>query len=284
VNIIKTASWVATVVFAGIVVFFIWFASAWIGDENRAQQRREDQRSGKEAFGDQPALLAVAQAIVRNDQDALRAALKEVPDLQAAGRSGTTLLFFAVTQTWHQEHRVEAVKTLLSAGADPNYNNGQQSSFALANAAEASTGVLRAMLDGGGDPNGRDAEGVPIIFSNWDVGAYTDSESRSRFALLLARGVDINSTMPASGRCCHSYSLLLFRTSMGIRDAVAYADALHLLERGADPHRAGGDGKTLAQMLVEHREHFAAENKAPPRQFEALWAWAQAHGIVPESE
>jgi hypothetical protein len=37
-------------------------------------------------------------------------------------------------------------------------------------------------------------------------------------------------------------------------------------------------------MLVEHREHFAAENKAPPRQFKALWAWAQAHGIVPESE
>ncbi len=90
------------------------------------------------------------------------------------------------------------------------------------------------MLDGGGDPNGRDEKGVPIIFSNWDVGAYTDRESQARFALLLERGVDVNATMPETGRCCHGYSLLLFRMSKGLRDGgeQAYADALQLLERG----------------------------------------------------
>ena len=40
-----------------------------------------------------------------------------------------------------------------------------------------------------------------------------------------------------TGRCCAGYSLLLYRTSMGLRDELAYADALHLLERGADPNR-----------------------------------------------
>jgi hypothetical protein len=86
-----------------------------------------------------------------------------------------------ITTTWHHEERVEAVKTLISLGANPNYNNGQNYSFALAHAVESSAVVLRAMLDGGGDPNGRDANGLPIIFLNWHVGYYTDSQYRPRF-------------------------------------------------------------------------------------------------------
>jgi hypothetical protein len=282
-KIIKIASFIATIVFAGIVAFFIWFGWAWSRDEAKAKQRRDDQDSGKEAFGDRPALFAVAQAIVRNDQEGIRAALKEVPDLQAPGRNGTTLLYFAVLSTFHRENRVDAVKTLLAAGADPNYNNGQASSFALAIAAQGSTSVLRVMLDGGADPNGRDADGVPIIFSNWDPGGYPVLERHARFALLLERGLDVNSTMPETGRCCHGYSLLLYRISKGMhdKDAQAYADALQLLERGADPNRAAPSGKTFAQLLTEHRDYFAAENKTRPQQFQALWEWAQAHGIVP---
>ncbi len=84
--IIKIASSIATVVFAGIVVFFIWFIIAMFRDEAKAKQWRDDLDSGKHAFGDQPALFAVAQAIVRNDQEGIRAALKNVPDLNAARR------------------------------------------------------------------------------------------------------------------------------------------------------------------------------------------------------
>jgi ankyrin repeat protein len=285
-KVIKIASIIATIVFAGIVVSMIWFAIEWGRGEARAKQRRDDWDSGKTAFGDHPALFAVAQAIVRNDQEGIRAALEDVPDLQAPGHEGTTLLYFAVTRTYYGEDRIEAVKTLLAAGADPNHNNGQKSSFALANAAQASTAVLRVMLDAGGDPNGRDSEGVPIIFSNWDVGAYTDRERQSRFALLLERGLDVNSTMPETGRCCHGYPLLLYRMAKGMqdKDAQAYADALQLLERGADPNRAAPSGKTFAQMLIEHRDYFARENKTPPQQFQVLWEWAQSHGIIPRAE
>jgi hypothetical protein len=53
-------------------------------------------------------------------REASSAAAANLPDLQAAGRTGKTLLYFAVGQTWHQEHKAEAVKTLLSFGADPN--------------------------------------------------------------------------------------------------------------------------------------------------------------------
>jgi hypothetical protein len=67
---------------------------------------------------------------------------------------------------------------------------------------------------------------------------------------------------------------------MAFRDGLAYGDALHLLERVADPHRVAANGMTFARMLADHREILAQEKKAPPGDFEALWAWAQTHGIL----
>ena len=276
---IKIIGLIATTAFLVVVAFAVWFGIAWSRGEERARQSREDLRSGKEHFGDQPTLFAVAQAIVKNDSEAIRAAAQNVQDLQAPGRDGRTLLHFAGSQTYHHDEHVEAVKTLLSLGADPNHNNSRPDSFALVEAAEGSALVLRVMLDGGGDPNGRDEDGVPIILRNWRVSFYTDSQSRARLEFLLDRGADIDSTMPESGWCCAGYSVLLYRTSMGLEKPRAYADALHLVERGADPHRAGADGMTFAKMLGAHREHFLRENKEPPGDFDRLWGWAQAHGV-----
>ena len=121
--------------------------------ERHQRQIREEQRSGKWDFGDQPALSAVAQAIVKNDQDGIRAAAKALPNLQAPGRNGTALLYFAVTHSWQRPELVEAVKTLLSLGVDPNYSNDKRDSFSMANAVHASAPVLRAMLEAGGNPN-----------------------------------------------------------------------------------------------------------------------------------
>src|SRR5207237_10851171 len=196
------------------------------------------QRSGKWDFGDQPALFAVAHAIVTNDQDAIRAAAKALPNLQAPGRDGTTLLYFAVTQSWQRPELGESVKTLLSLGADPNYTNGQRDSFAMFNAVHASADVLRAMLEAGGNPNTRDELGRPMILMNWYLGYY-QNQARSRLELLLDRGADVNSAIPERDSDSAGYTLLLCRTKMGLDDNLAYADALALLERGADPNRAG---------------------------------------------
>ena len=57
----------ATIAVLGVVAFMVWFGIEWSRGEERARQRREDLRSGKEDFGDQPALFAVAQAIVKTD-------------------------------------------------------------------------------------------------------------------------------------------------------------------------------------------------------------------------
>ena len=262
-----------------------FFGAFWIemekGDVHR-RQLEEEMRSGRYDFGNQPALLAVAQAISANDQDAIHAAAKNVPDLQAAGRDGATLLCWAVRQTWQRRELVEAVRTLLSLGADPNYTNGHGESFALGESVHGPASGLRAMLDAGGNPNARNEFGWPIVFMHFKLGYYKDEES-ARLDLLLDRGADINSTVPETESDSTGYTLLLYTTQNGLHDSREYADALHLLERGADPNRVAADGMNFSKMLIQHREQFTKGRAAPP-EFAQLWDWTEKHGIIQQSQ
>src|SRR5207249_2848395 len=226
----------ALVAVAGVVwLFAAFFLDMEKGEQHRRQVQAELD-SGRWDFGKQPALFAVAQGIVKNDPEAIRAAAKGVPDLQAPARDGATLLNFAVMQSWQRPESVDAIRTLLSLGADPNYVNGNRNSSAMANAGHSSALVLRSMLERGGNPNTRDEFGRPMILMNWYLGYY-ENQARSRFELLLDHGADVNSAMPKDESDSAGYPLLLYRTKMGLKDKLAYADALTLLERGADPNR-----------------------------------------------
>lgn len=227
--------------------------------------------------------VRVAQGIVKNDSEAIRAAAKNAPDLQAPGRDGTTLLNFAVRQSWRRPESLEAIRTLLSLGADPNYTNGKPNSLAMADAGHSSAAGLRAMLEAGGNANTRDEFGRPMILMNWYLGYYKD-QARSRFELLLDHGADVNSAMPADGSDSAGYPLLLYRTAMGLDDNLAYSDALLLLQRSADPNRAGTDGMTFGKMLTDHRAHFQRTHKSPPPEFVALWDWAEQHGSIQQTQ
>ena len=263
----------------GLPVAF--FGAFWIDMEKGEVHRRQTQeeiRSGRYDFADQPALLAVAQAISANDQNAIRAAAKDVPDLQAPGRDGATLLCWAVRETWQRPQLGESVKTLLSLGVDPNFTNGHRDSFAMGNAVHGSATLLRSMLIAGGDPNARDEFGRPIVLMNWYLGYYP-SDQRARLELLLEHGADINSAMPQSESDSAGYTLLLYRTKMGFEHSDAYTDALYLLEHGADPNRIAADRMTFSKMLTQHREHFMS-GRGPPAEFKQLWEWAQIHGIL----
>ncbi len=267
---------------AAVSLFIVGFVSLERGEQHRRQFQAELD-SGRWDFGNQPALFAVAQGVVKNDPDAIRAAAKVVPDLQAAGKDGATLLDFAVRQSWQRPESVEAVRTLLSLGADPNYTNGNRNSFAMANAVHASAPVLRAMLEAGGNANTRDEFGRPIVLMNWYLGYY-QGQARSRLELLLDHGADVNSAMPEDRSDSGGYPLLLYRTAMGLDDSRAYADSLLLLERGADSGRAGADGMTFGKMLRDHRGHFQQTHKSPPAEFAKLWEWAEQHGIVQQTQ
>src|SRR5437773_3574827 len=117
----------ALAVGAVVCLFVAFFVSMERGEEHQRQIRAE-QDSGKWDFGDQPALFAIAQGIVKNDPAAIRAAAKDVPNLQAPGRYSETLLNFAVMQSWQRPESLEAIRTLLALGADPNYTNGNRNS------------------------------------------------------------------------------------------------------------------------------------------------------------
>ena len=273
---------IAIVVLIGIGGLISLFVIGIISLEKGERHRRQFQAeldSGRWDFGQQPALFAVAQGVVKNDSGAIRAAAKNVPDLQAPGRDGTTLLNFAVRQSWQRPESIEAVKTLLSLGADPNHTNGQPNSLAMADAGHSSAPVLRAMLDAGGNANTRDEFGRPMILMNWYLGYYKD-QARSRLELLLDHGADVNSTMPNDRSDSAGYPLVLYRTAMGFDDKLAYSDALLLLERGADPTRSGTNGMTFGKILADQRAHFQATHKSEPTEFTALWNWAEKHDAI----
>ena len=284
----RTVKWAIGVVVILVVIgvgalvslFVVGFISLEKGEQHRRQFQAELD-SGRWDFGDQPALFPVAQGIVKNDPEMIRTAAKSVPDLQKPGRDGETLLDFAVRQSWQRPESVEAISTLLSLGADPNYTNGSRNVFAMANAGHSSAPVLRAMLEAGGKANTRDEFGQPMILMNWYLGYYKD-QARSRLELLLDHGADVNSAMPADRSDSAGYPLLLYRTAMGLDDNLAYSDALLLLQRGADPNRAGADGMTFGKLLKDHRAHFEL-SKISRLEFVALWDWAEQHGIIQQT-
>jgi hypothetical protein len=240
-----------------------------------------DLQSGREYFREQPALLAVAIAIDRNDEDAIRAAVRNVPDLQAAGRDGWTLLSFAVYEASVRPQLVKAVDTLLWCGADPNFNNGQTHSFAMWQASIRNVRLLRTLLDAGGDPNGPDFRGNPIIFELLQSN-YPKADCRDRLRLLLDRGADVNSTQWEGGSDFRGYTVLLRLTFLGQFEPVAYADALDLLERGADFNRTAQDQMTLVNILAKHRREWSARGKAVPPEYEKLCDWLRQHGAILE--
>jgi hypothetical protein len=277
-----TTGVMAVVVLTGVGVLILLFVVGFMSLEKSERHRRQFQAeldSGRWDFGQEPPLFAVAQGIVKNDSEAIRAAAKSAPDLQAPGRDGTTLLNFAVRQSWQRPESLDAIRTLLSLGADPNYTNGKSNSLAMADAGHSSASVLRAMLDAGGEANTRDEFGRPMILMNWYLGYYKD-QARSRLELLLDHGADVNSTMPNDRSDSAGYSLLLYRTAMGLDDKLAYSDALLLLERGADPNRAGPDGMTFSKILTDHRAYFQKTFRSSPTGFVALWDWAERHRII----
>ncbi|MFL6499467.1 MAG: ankyrin repeat domain-containing protein [Candidatus Udaeobacter sp.] len=277
-----TTGVMAVVILTGVGALVLLFVVGFMSLEKSEKHRRQFQAeldSGRWDFGQEPALFAVAQGIVKNDSEAIRVAAKSVPDLQAPGKDGRTLLNFAVRQSWQRPESLDAIRTLLSLGADPNYTNGKPNSLAMADAGHSSASVLRAMLDAGGDANTRDEFGRPIVLMTWYLGYYKD-QARSRLELLLDHGADVNSTMPNDTSDTAGYSLLLYRTAMGLDDKLAYSDALLLLERGADPNHAGADGMTFSKILTDHRAYFQKTFRSFPTAFVALWDWAEQHRII----
>ena len=123
-------------------------------------------------------------------------------------------------------HEIEAVKSAIAGGADPNLKNALGTGSMLCMAAfDGVLPLVTALLDAGANPNLPDE--APLVLSL--------RERRFQIAeLLLARGANPNHGAGSSKTALHN--LIMFKPQP---DVIAW-----LLERGADPNGRSASGET----------------------------------------
>ncbi len=137
-------------------------------------------------------MLEMARAIQSNDMARLRQ-LAVGQNLNQPGRQDMSLLWFAMQP---DQLNTEAVKTLVSLGADPaanpikDFGSPLDYVFMSRKSPGDTTGLklLQAMLDGGMSPNKTEPDGTTLL----QMAVGPGSASLAIIQLLLQRGADIN--------------------------------------------------------------------------------------------
>ncbi|MEJ8326006.1 ankyrin repeat domain-containing protein [Kosakonia sacchari] len=135
------------------------------------------------------------------------------------------------------QKRLDIVTELVRAGADPQQAQPNMPGTPAQMMAMGDKDIwLKALIDGGLDPNSRDKLlNVPLIFSA------LNSKNTGTLALLIARGADVN-----------------IRDTLGntpLVDAFFKADldkVDFLLEHGANPNPVNKQGRSFSQMVDRH--------------------------------
>lgn len=179
-------------------------------------------------------MLEMAQAIQSNDMARLRQ-LATGQNLNQPGKQDMTLLWFAMQPG---QVNTEAVKTLVSLGADPqaqpikDFGSPIEYVFMSRKNPDDATGLklLQAMLDGGMSPNKAAKDGTTLLHRAAGPG----SGSVAPIQLLLDRGADINAR-DRIGRTALEEAINVNHASI----------ALYLVQRGAKVDTYTVNGVTI---------------------------------------
>jgi hypothetical protein len=176
--------------------------------------------------------LELAQAIERGEMEQVKR-LAPKTDLNTPGRKNITMLFFALQEALQRDPKRLAIATeVVKAGANPMQevpNYGDPLGVVL-NSSHPE--FLRALLDGGVDPNFV-SEGDPLIF-------FVTSESTfDSLKLLVERGADVNKR--DSLRNSALYEALTYRAL----DQIDY-----LLNHGANPNTYNINGVSFPYSIA----------------------------------
>ena len=180
--------------------------------------------------------LVLAKAIEAGDLAMVKQLAPET-DLITPGEQDLTLLFFALNETYYNNNpkpRLQIVTALVKAGADPL----QPQSDGMASPAEmVSMGDkdiwLKALLDGGLDPNARDRNHNEAIIYNTLQAKNTDT-----LALLIIRGVDVDAR-----------DILGQTPLMAAFLSNSFEHVNYLLDHGADPNPVNKQGWVFASLV-----------------------------------
>ena len=165
--------------------------------------------AGSAADGD----LRLVEAARNKDQQAIRALLKQRPNVNAKGHDGATALLWAAH--WND---VDTADALIKAGADPNIANDLRMTPLSRACTNASAALVERLLGAGANPNTAIATGETPIMTCSGTG------SAAAVRLLIARGADVNAKEPSQNQ-----TALMWGASEGHPEVVKA-----LIEQGAD--------------------------------------------------
>ena len=205
---------------------------AWKGIETVRLNTNMDSQ-GNLTFFPEGKLRDIANAITNNDAATVTTLASQV-DVNSRGYDDTTLLLLAFRQIRLTPDRLEVLRALMKAGANPNLGNIEMPlELAIQVSAKAGPEPVQLMLAAGANPNLKNTFGTPLYF-----GACGGTTNMEVLTALLDHGADLKAT------------------SSQTETAVSYAAtsqnwtaALFLLQRGATwkQYRAP-DGLTLKDM------------------------------------
>jgi ankyrin repeat protein len=188
-------------------------------------------------YGDMPALkLLLANGADPNINTNVTAGFGQIHGLNPTSGGNATPLAAAVSQK-----HADAVAELIRAKADPNGSTAD--GYPLIVSAMGDAPMLKALLEGGADPNRPDLGGMPPLMYAVTQGPQPAVE------LLLAYKAD-----PNIGRPQYGWTPLLEAAQ---RDSKGIAEVL--LKAGADVNAKADDGWTPLHMAVSRKQREVAE-------------------------
>lgn len=213
--------------------------------------------SAQDIFPD-PKVAALAEAVADGDVAAIRTLAAGV-DLSARGDKQVTLLQWALLN-----QRLDSLKALLDAGADPKQPGVDGDTVLHMAAAANDASYLTELLARGVDPNVRNPES-----GAGPLRAALMGEREAQFRALLAAGADPN------------LADRLGNTPLHIAGQINEpARALDLLEAGSDPTARNAQGVTFQRYLFMTRASLL--NAETRKRREAVEAWLSSHGVALE--
>ena len=211
----------------------------------------------QEIFAD-PAVATLAEAVADGDTARIRKLAPGV-DLSARGDKQVTLLQWALLN-----QRLDSLKALLDAGADPRQPGVDGDTVVHMAAAANDASYLAELLARGVDANVRNPESGAGPLRSALMG-----EREVQFRALLAAGADPNLADRVGNTPLH--------IAGQINDPER---ALDLLKAGADANARNAQGVTFQRYLFMTRASLLTAQARQQR--EAVEAWLSGHGIALE--
>src|SRR5438034_825856 len=176
--------------------------------------------------------LPLVEAVKRGDTAAVRALLRQHPDVNAAGADGTTALYMAA-----ERDNVDAVDLLVRAGADVRVANRYGVTPLLAACTNGNAAIIEKLLQAGADPNTMSPEGETALMTAARTG------KAEPVKLLVAHGAKVDAREQLRGQ-----------TAIMWAAAENHADVVKtLIETGADVNAREQGWTALHQLAWTRR-------------------------------